>query len=133
MSTVQQRRKANSGHTLVHAHCAMASVEPTFFNTRFKATGSLASRSTVEIDVKGFLACATGDDGRWHTAFLPVFRISKRLAQAVLNGFHKNLTGLESICFLRAVGHARTHTDILLPNRSPRSLYPHYMHADTRL
>jgi hypothetical protein len=36
--------------------------------------------------------CMEGD-GRWQTAFLPVFRISKRLAQSVLDGLHRNVTG----------------------------------------
>ena len=36
--------------------------------------------------------CAEGD-GRWQTAFLPVFRISKRLASAVIEVLRSNLTG----------------------------------------
>ena len=36
--------------------------------------------------------CAEGD-GRWQTAFLPVFRISRRLASAVIEVLRSNLTG----------------------------------------
>ena len=36
--------------------------------------------------------CAEGD-GRWQTAFLPVFRISRRLARAVVEGLARNATG----------------------------------------
>lgn len=36
--------------------------------------------------------CAEGD-GRWRTAFLPVFRVSKRLARAVIDELARNATG----------------------------------------
>jgi thiosulfate reductase cytochrome b subunit len=44
----------------------------------------LLSRSTFNFNLRCYLH--KGVDGKWQTAFLPVFRISKRLARDVLEG-----------------------------------------------
>jgi hypothetical protein len=89
-----------------------------------------------DADVNLHAICAEGD-GRWQTAFLPVFRISKRLAQAVLDGLKKKKkTGSNSLNFL--ISFVWSHRDYDLtfgcdPNRSSRGFHPYGMRANTRM
>mgnify|MGYP007043445700 FL=1 len=90
---------ATKGKLWPHAHSC------TLCHGKYPSISSPASvplrhfRPTGETDVIVALLIVAEDDGRWQTAFLPVFRISKRLAQAVLDGLvHKNLTGSKSLC-----------------------------------
>ena len=127
---------ATKGKRWPHAHsCTLCHGK---YPSKFSSHASvlrLHFRPAVGTDVKVALPIVAEDDGRWQTAFLPVFRISKRLAQAVLDGlFHKNLTGSKTLCQKKCNKKSTSNNPyILVWNRSSRSFHPHDLHAHTRV